>query len=72
MHESAPETLPHNIFGILQSSQRTPQLLRLLPDDVWPEISLCATSVSFVRDAFRQIQHDSHWQTVKLTRNLNQ
>ena len=44
MHESAPETLPHNIFGILQSSQRTAALTTAIELDLFTAISESGSS----------------------------
>ena len=56
----------------LQSAQRTPQLLRLIPDHVRPEVSIRPIAIPLLAYLFREIENNRHGQHMELARKLDQ
>src|SRR5947207_4603513 len=52
----------------LQSPQRAPELLALLPNHVRAKVAVIATFVAVLAQPFRKVQNDGHGQTVILPR----
>jgi len=63
---NVPETFAFEI------ANGAPQLLTLLPDDVWSEVAICSLAIAILAEAIRQVEHQRDRENVIVACELNE